>query len=184
MGREMKKVLFVLFVCLFNFNVNAKTLILYYSKTGHTEIVANKIHDITGYDIIKVSTTDPAYYSDDYGVMTEQVKQERKMNRVPQIADIPNIDEYDTLIFGTPVWYGGPSRPALAFFQKSNLIGKKIGVFVTHGGSGMEHAVTDLVTKAPASDYVEPLSLYGREVENADNIIRNWLLRWKLWNDK
>ena len=51
---------------------------------------------------------------------------------------VENIDDYDTVFVGFPVWWYIPPRIIQTFIEKHNLSGKKIITFATSGGSGIK----------------------------------------------
>lgn len=81
---------------------NEKILIAYFSYTGNTEKLANKIHSKVGGDIIKIETVTP--YSNDYDEVVDQVQKDQQNNYKPEIkTKIENIEDYDIIILGSPV---------------------------------------------------------------------------------
>ena len=135
-----------------------KTLIVYFSWGGNTKTVANHIHDLIGGDIVEVETVIP--YPDTY----EEVK-----------TKVDNMDEYDTLIVGTPIW-GGHLTPAMKSFLASyNLSGKAIAPFCTHGGSGTAQSVNDIHSVCPNSTILGSLAVYGSRAESSRTDVEKWL---------
>ena len=87
------------------------------------------------------------------------------------------MDEYDTLIVGTPIW-GSHLTPAMKSFLASyNLSGKSIAPFCTHGGSGTAQSVNDIRSVSPNSTILGSLAVYGNQAENSRNDIEQWLRR-------
>ncbi len=52
--------------------------------------------------------------------------------------------EYDLLLIGFPIWYGGAPNVVNTFVKGYNLSGKKIAIFATSGGSGIGKSVKKL----------------------------------------
>ena len=91
-----------------------KTLIVYFSWGGNTRTVANHIHDLVGGDIVEVETVVP--YPDTYEEVTQIAPGELESDYRPELkTKVENMDEYDTLIVGTPIW-GGHLTPAMKSF--------------------------------------------------------------------
>ena len=118
-----------------------KTLIVYFSWGGNTRTVANHIHDLIGGDIVEVETVVP--YPDTYEEVTQIAPGELESDYRPELkTKVENMDEYDTLIVGTPIW-GGHLTPAMKSFLKNHdLRGKIIYPFVTNEGWA-GHALQD-----------------------------------------
>lgn len=153
-----------------------KTLIVYFSWGGNTRTVANHIHDLIGGDIVEVETVIP--YPDTYEEVTQIAPGELESDYRPELkTKIENMDEYDTLIVGTPIW-GSHLTPAMKSFLASyNLSGKSIAPFCTHGGSGTAQSVNDIRSVSPNSTILGSLAVYGNQAENSRNDIEQWLRR-------
>lgn len=151
-----------------------KTLIVYFSWGGNTKTVANHIHDLIGGDIVEVETVIP--YPDTYEEVTQIAPGELASDYRPELkTKVDNMDEYDTLIVGTPIW-GGHLTPAMKSFLASyNLLGKAIAPFCTHGGSGTAQSVNDIHSVCPNSTILGSLAVYGSRAESSRTDVEKWL---------
>lgn len=151
-----------------------KTLIVYFSWGGNTRTVANHIHDLIGGDIVEVETVIP--YPDTYEEVTQIAPGELASDYRPELkTKVDNMDEYDTLIVGTPIW-GGHLTPAMKSFLASyNLSGKAIAPFCTHGGSGTAQSVNDIHSVCPNSTILGSLAVYGSRAESSRTDVEKWL---------
>ncbi|WP_418698170.1 flavodoxin [Bacteroides sp.] len=151
-----------------------KTLIVYFSWGGNTRMVANHIHDIVGCDIVEVETVIP--YPDSYEEVTQIVPGELESDYRPELkTKVENMDEYNTLIVGTPIW-GGHLTPAMKSFLASyDLSRKYIAPFCTHGGSGTAQSVSDIRSVCPNSTLLGSLAVYGNQAENSRKDVEKWL---------
>lgn len=151
-----------------------KTLIVYFSWGGNTKTVANHIHDLIGGDIVEVETVIP--YPDTYEEVTQIAPGELASDYRPELkTKVDNMDEYDTLIVGTPIW-GGHLTPAMKSFLASyNLSGKAIAPFCTHGGSGTAQSVNDIHSVYPNSTILGSLAVYGSRAESSRTDVERWL---------
>ncbi len=151
-----------------------KTLIVYISWGGNTKTVANHIHDLIGGDIVEVETVIP--YPDTYEEVTQIAPGELASDYRPELkTKVDNMDEYDTLIVGTPIW-GGHLTPAMKSFLASyNLSGKAIAPFCTHGGSGTAQSVNDIHSVCPNSTILGSLAVYGSRAESSRTDVEKWL---------
>ncbi|MEY8001767.1 flavodoxin [Clostridium sp. Mt-5] len=119
-----------------------KKLIVYYSYTNNTKKVAEKIQKATGSDICRIETVKP--YTGDYNSVVDQGKQEVDSGYKPAIKPLSvNLEDYDTIILGTPVWWYTYSPAVATFLSKYDLSGKKIIPFVTNGG-WIGHTIKDI----------------------------------------
>ena len=79
-----------------------KTLIVYFSWSGHTQTVANIIHELIGCDMVEIEPEEP--YSDEYNEVVDRFKNERDNHILPALrTKVENMDDYDTLIIGSPI---------------------------------------------------------------------------------
>lgn len=143
----MKKFIFLFIFCLsfifvFGSIANAKVLVAYFTLSGNTEKVAKNIQKAVDGDLYKIELLKP--YPKEYKKQTELAKQELKDNVFPAIKEGPaNIDDYDVVFIGSPVWWGTISTPVRTFLNSGNLKGKVVIPFVTHGGGGADNSFSD-----------------------------------------
>lgn len=151
-----------------------KTLIVYFSWGGNTRTVASHIHALIGGDIVEVETAVP--YPDTYEEVTQTAQGELASDYRPELkTKVENMDEYGTLIVGTPVW-GGRLTPAMkSFLASHDLSGKAIAPFCTHGGSGTAQTVNDIRSVCPSSTILGSLAVYGSRAENSRADVERWL---------
>ena len=149
----MKKFLItILFGLFFSFSIygaeNKNILIAYFSKTGTTETVAKQIQNETGGDLFKIEIVNP--YPDEYRATTEQVKKELEENFYPALKEkVQNLEKYDTVFLGYPIWWGTMPMAVFTFLNENDLSSKKIIPFATHQGSGLGRSVEDLIKAVP-----------------------------------
>ena len=88
-----------------------KTLIIYYSLSGHTKDIAAKIQKMTGGDMYEIKTVDklntvPWFYL----ILRQQLKDKK----YPALSgELPDLSRYDTIFVGSPVWWYTVSTPML-----------------------------------------------------------------------
>ncbi len=107
-----------------------KVLICYYTYTGHTEKVAEIMARMTGGDLFRVTLKNP--YPEDYDEMCAQVSEEAKNGTKPELFEIPDISDYDVLIFGSPTWSETAIPPIRSLLSSIDAKGKKVMAFTTH----------------------------------------------------
>ena len=133
-------------------------LVVYFSATGNTESLAQTIADVTGADIYEIVPEDP-YTSEDLNYSDNSCRANQEMNDPdarPAIAgNIENIDEYDTILLGYPIWWGTMPRIINTFLDTYDLSGKTIMPFCTSGSSGIGtsvSAIRDICTDSDVTD--------------------------------
>ena len=152
-----------------------RMLIVYFSATGNTESLAQTIAEVTGADIYEIIPEEP-YTDEDLNYSDDSCRANQEMNDPdarPAIAgEIENIDEYDTILLGYPIWWGTMPKIINTFLDTYDLSGKTIMPFCTSGSSGITTSVADIreiCTDSEVTDGFRGSSSTGR----AD--IEEWL---------
>ena len=124
-----------------------KTLVAVFSASGVTKRVGEKISEIAGGDFFEI-TPKELYTSDDLNWMNKQSRSSVEMNDPssrPEIANqVVDMDAYDTVIIGFPIWWGVAPRIIESFLESYDFSGKTILPFVTSGGSGVGRSDKEL----------------------------------------
>ena len=108
-------------------------LVVYFSYTGHTKLIAEKIKDKLNCDILELKRVEP--YSSDYNEVVNDEQNSENSNIIPEIENISiDLNKYDEIILGTPVWWYRPAPVVRAFLKKYDLSGKTIISFATNAG--------------------------------------------------
>jgi len=119
----------------------AKILIVYYSRTGHTEQVAKALAEKLGANIEKIRDKRSRRGLLGYW----RSGREAMRGIVPDIEPVEHDPAgYDLVLLGSPVWASNPSSPMRAFLAANKSKLKAIACFVTLGGSGAEKTLTRL----------------------------------------
>lgn len=122
-----------------------KTAIIYYSMSGNTKYVADKIADgikISGeVDIIRIEPK--KVYPDKGAKKFFWGGKSAVMGETPALQPYEfNIEEYDRIIFGTPVWASTFVHPLRTFINENQAVkDKKIAVFTCFSGGGADKAI-------------------------------------------
>ncbi|MGN0094405.1 MAG: flavodoxin family protein [Methanobrevibacter sp.] len=108
-------------------------LIVYYSYKNHTRLIAEKISEITGFDLCEIRTVDD--YTDDYDALVDETVDNLKSQIKPDLQPLnKDISNYDTIVVGSPVWWYTIAPPIRTFLSSNNFTGKTVIPFVTHAG--------------------------------------------------
>lgn len=110
-----------------------KTLVLYVSETGNTQEFAKEISDLVGGDLRRI-TPQKAYPSG--AAIYGRTKTEADNDERPTYVEFDvNINEYDTIFIGYPIWWYKMPMLVYSFLDEYDLSGKTIIPFNTHEGS-------------------------------------------------
>lgn len=110
---------------------DASTLIVYYSYSGTTQRVAERLQALTGGTVYELTLANP-YTGDSYDV-SDRVFAERDAGEMPELAgELPNLSEYDTILIGTPVWNDSMANPIISYLEQTDFNGKTVSLFWTY----------------------------------------------------
>lgn len=120
-----------------------KVLVIYYSQTGNTKLVAEEIAAKLGADIEEIVAVNP--YDGDFMQTIERCMKEREEGVIPEIKPLKSkIAKYDVIFLGYPVWFGTVAPPVAMFLKDVDLSDKTIVPFCTFGSGGLESSVKDI----------------------------------------
>lgn len=125
---------------------NKKSVVLYFSATGTTENVAKKIANVTNSDIIEI-IPEEEYTDDDLNYNKKDTRANKEQNDSlarPKIKNEINLEQYETIYLGYPIWWGTIPKIILTLLDTYDLKEKNIIPFCTSGGSGIETSVNDI----------------------------------------
>lgn len=119
-----------------------KILVIYYSRTGHTRQIAEVIATTCKADLEEMRDVKSRNGFFGYFRSGREALKELLTNIEPIDK---NLDEYDIVILGTPVWAGKVSSPMRTYISQHQSRFKRIAVFCTEGGSGGEKVVQQVI---------------------------------------
>ena len=151
-----------------------------YIEKGNTQIVAEYIAEMTGADLYAITTQDP--YPEDYQSMLTQAQEELDQDARPALAgEMPDMEEYQTIFIGYPIWHAAIPRPVLSFLDNGNFEGKRIIPFNTHEGSGQSSTVEEIISEVGETGDVtieDGLAIQGKTAQEDEKATREKLEQW------
>ena len=152
-----------------------KTLVAYFSATGTTEKTAKLIADCENAYIYQITAAKPYTSEDlDYNNSDSRTTKEQNDDTVrPEIGSKKlNLDGYDTIYIGFPIWWGEEPRIMDTFVESYDFNGKTVIPFCTSGSSPIDTAEKNLKSNANGGDWKE-----GRRfsAETDKDEIQKWL---------
>ena len=138
-------------------NANS-TLVAYFSATGNTEEIAQHLQTILGASLYEIIPAKP--YSDDdldYNASDCRANQEQNDPSVRPAIDgsVENMDSYDVILLGYPIWWGEAPRIISTFLESYDFTGKTIVPFCTSGSSGIGGSAEHLTVLAADATWLE-----------------------------
>ena len=137
-----------------------KTLIVYYSATGNTEGVTERLAESLNADTFEIVPSDP-YTDDDLDWTDDNSRVSREYNdeslRDVELENttVPNFDTYDTVLIGYPIWWGIAAWPVSSFVEANDFTGKTVIPFCTSSSSGLGNSGDLLEDKAGTGTWQE-----------------------------
>ena len=164
---------------------NARTLVVYYSFTNHTNSVVTDLLTQIEADVVRIQPAEKGldYAANNYAIGSRLISAIRNNRNdassypASDATDI-NFNDYSTIIIGTPLWWGDMSAIMQSFlFQYgSQMAGKQILLIVSSQSSGISGVESDAKRLVPEGNFVSS-SLWVRasQVSNCHSMIASWL---------
>ena len=133
----------------------SRKLVAYFSASGVTAKVAEKLAEAIGADIFSIEPDIP-YTTADLDWENKKSRSSIEMadpNSRPAIANKRgDMDKYDTIFVGFPIWWYVAPTIINTFLESYDLTGKTIIPFATSGGSGMGKTNEKLLPSCPGAN--------------------------------
>ena len=142
---------------------------------GNTQYMANVIAEHTDSDIFRIEPETP--YPTDHETLVDIASEEQEENARPAIdGNIGNLDDYDVIYVGYPIWWSDMPMILYTFFDEYDLSGKTIVPFGTHGGSGFAGTIDAIAELEPNANVIEDgLTISRDDIEDAESDIIVWV---------
>jgi len=142
-----------------------KVLVSYFSATGATKRLAQKLANIMYADVFEIEP-EVKYTEDDlkWPSRTNRSFLEMKNKRFRPLVShkLDNVDEYSTIFLGFPVWYNSAPTIVNTFLEENNFAGKDVYVFVTSGVHAVDKSIRDLQRAYPSIRFIGAKRFSGR----------------------
>lgn len=151
-----------------------RSVIVYFSQTGTTKIVASEIRKNTGADMAELLLKNP--YPSTYDSTIQHVKREREAKRWPKLLQAKmNLAKYDTVFLGYPIMFGTFAPPIYTFLDSNDLNGKVVVPFCTYGSGGLKNSAEELKHLVPGMKLVRPYGIAHKRISKAPEEVRRFL---------
>ena len=153
----------------------SKKLVAYFSASGVTAGVAEKLAEVIGADLHEIKPAVP-YTKADLDWMNKQSRSSVEMSDLssrPEISDkVDNMGEYDVIFVGFPIWWYVAPTIINTFLESYDLTGKTIILFATSGGSGFGKTAEKLADSCKGA-VIKGEKLLNGKVDN--DMLRGWV---------
>ena len=155
---------------------NNKTLVAYFSATGNTRSVAEKLSTAIGADLFEIKP-EQVYTTDDLNYRNDKSRSSVEMgdrNSRPAIASkIDDISQYNIVFVGSPIWWGREPSIIDTFIESYDFSGKTVIPCVTSGSSDIGDYGVNLQSLAPNAKVLTgkrfPTDVSAEELKNWAN---------------
>ena len=134
-------------------NTDSRVLVAYFSATGHTAPIAEYAAIILGADLYEIKAEQPyteadlAYYTDG-----RCDREQADPSVRPGIdGSVDNMEQYDTILIGHPIWHGQAPRIISTFLEGYDFSNKTLVTFCTSASSGLGSSASNLYGLVPSS---------------------------------
>ena len=136
----------------------SKILIAYFSASGVTARTAKEMAKAAGADLYEICPAEP-YTAADLNWMDQKSRSTLEMNdpacRPAIAAPAADLDQYDTVFVGFPIWWYEAPHIIETFLESCDLSGKTVVPFATSGGSSMGKTAKILAPSCPGATVLD-----------------------------
>lgn len=163
--------------------LTGKTLIVYYSFTNNSHVIAAELQKQTGADMLRVEPADENVNYNDYSIglpMMNLIKaypnDPASYPAIKTTAD--DLSDYDNVVIVAPLWWNKMAAPLQTFLFKygAEMESKRIGLIVSSGESSIEGVEADVKRLIPNGKHLNPsLWILRSRTNRCPALIEEWL---------
>ncbi|WP_124066186.1 flavodoxin [Clostridium sp. E02] len=112
-----------------------KAIVVYFSFEGNTKLIAEAVTKTISSDSVELKTS-KKYPTQGLSKFFWGGKSVMFGEKPELLNELIDLDQYDTILIGTPVWASSFAPPIKSFIDQYKIKGRKIGLFACHGGGG------------------------------------------------
>ncbi len=157
-----------------------KRCVVYFSATGTTKILAEKLSKVINADLFEIIPKQP-YTEDDLNWMDKNSRSSREMsdkNSRPEIENTINIKDYDEIYLGFPIWWYTAPTIIKTFLCSQDFSNKIIYIFATSGGSGLGKTDKDLAQCVDKSSKIVAMKVFESSISGQS--LKNEIEKYKI----
>ncbi|MDE6425633.1 MAG: hypothetical protein K2K89_05810 [Ruminococcus sp.] len=151
------------------------TLVVYFSRTGNTEKIAEYLIEVTNADSYVIEAAIP-YTDDDIAYTNSSCRANKEQNDKtarPEIAEpIESIESYDVIYLGYPIWWGEEPRIIDTFLESYDFSDKIVIPFCTSASSGNTTSEKNIKNLVPIGNQLEGKRF---SINSSYNDVASWV---------
>lgn len=140
---------------------------------GNVQLAAEAIHAQVGGDLEAIIAENA--YPVDYEETVSQNHQEQQDETLPALSGNVDIDNYDVIFIGYPIWAMTMPAPVKTFLTEHDFSGKTVVPFCTHGGYGAGRTESLIRELCPDAQVLPVLAIEDSDLDRADTLVASWL---------
>lgn len=141
---------------------------------GNVQYIAQVIHEATEGDLFEIKTVQQ--YPGIHQPLIDFASDEKAAGARPQLSThIENLDDYDVIFIGYPIWWSDLPMPLYTFFDEYDFSGKTIIPFCPHGGSSWSGTTNAIGRLEPNARIVDGFLVNRTNVAGSKSDIISWL---------
>lgn len=157
-----------------------KTLIVYYSHSGNTKTIAERIEKACGADIARIETVKA--YTGTEDEVSAQGQREVNSKFKPEIKPLSvDVKDYDLIIIGTPTWWYTMAPAVLTFLSANDFSGKTVVPFMTNAG-WPGHVIKDMKAACKGATFAHEMEIKfsanagsRNQMDTPENEVAAWI---------
>jgi flavodoxin len=146
-----------------------RTLVVYFSNTGNTKAIAEHIANGLSADLYEIVAADP-YTDADLNYNDNNSRSTLEMNdssvRPAISGTVENIEKYQTIYIGYPIWWGEAPRIISTFVESYDFTGKTVIPFCTSASSGVGSSASNVEETAGTGKWMDGKRFIGSESQD------------------
>jgi flavodoxin len=145
-------------------------------KIGNIEFVAKMIQEKTGGEFFEIKTQNQ--YPKTHNALLDYTQKELGDRQKPRLSThISNMNEYDIIFIGYPIWWYTLPMVIYSFLDEYDLSGKTVIPFCVHGGSGFADTIRRITEQEPRAKMLEGFTVSRNTVARSERDVTAWLRR-------
>lgn len=156
--------------------VENRVLIVYYSYSGVTEGISERLQEKTDGDLFELVPAEA--YSEDMYEASDRAEEERKSGNLPElVGQMPDLGNYDMVLVGGPVWSETLAPPVMSYLEQNDFAGKTVAPFWTYNNNegGYEEDARSQIRNADLRDGLGLSKVSSYEESDLNQVLDDWL---------
>lgn len=144
------------------------------TSSGMSKFIADIISERTGGELFSIRTEEK--FPGQYEPLADRAKEQQNNGELPPLTShIENLDDYDVIFIGYPVWWYTLPQVMFSFFDEYDFAGKTIVPFVTHYGSRDGGTFRTIAELEPGATVLQGIAVHQNDVANCREDVLEWL---------